>query len=65
MHLCTYVLHVYCIFYVNMSKILCSHRHREQTYGHGWEEERVRYIESNIEICITSGKLESQGEFAI
>ena len=44
-----------------------KHRHREQTYGHGWgkEGEGRIYGESNMEIYITIGKIDTQWDFAL
>ena len=44
------------------------HRHREQTYGHGWGRggEGGMYGESNMETpTITICKIDSQWEFAV
>ena len=46
------------------------HRHRKETYGHGWEgggegEGGREYEESNMETYITICKIDSQWEFAV
>ena len=40
-------------------------RHRKQIYGHGARGEGEMYAESNMETCITMGKIDSQWEFAV
>ena len=44
------------------------HRHREQTYGLGWQRDEGKgevYGESNVETYITICKTDSQWEFAV
>ena len=43
-----------------------THRHREQTFGHGERGgEGEKYGESNMETYITICKIDSQQEFAV
>ena len=44
------------------------HRHREQTYGHrgtGEEGEGGMYVESNMEMYINIGQIDSQWKFVV